>query len=132
MNMLFINHGAKGIAMWDYPTEPDIANITGALSKVLTSSDVSSFLLGSFVQPLEVQGMSRVDAAAWPLGNKMLVSVINKNYIDSPAANVSISLPGMATEAGSVMWGEGWTVAGNMLSKTGLSSLEVDIFMVDM
>lgn len=24
MNMLFVNHGAKGIAMWAYPTEPGL------------------------------------------------------------------------------------------------------------
>ena len=132
MNMLFINHGAKGIAMWDYPTEPGLANITSALSKVLTSSTVSDFLLGSFFQALEVQGVSRVDVAGWAQGNKMLISVVNKNYVNSAGANVSIALPGMAKGAGTVMWGQGWTVGGSGLSKVGLRALEVDIFVVNM
>lgn len=129
MNMLFVNHGAKGIAMWDYPTEPGIANITGELSKVLTSSAISSFLLGSFEQALDVKGLQRVDAAAWVVGSSTLVSVVNKNYVDT-AANVSISLPGTVSGVSHVVWGSGWTVSGSTLTKVGVSALEVDIFIV--
>jgi ABC-type uncharacterized transport system permease subunit len=129
MNMLFVNHGAKGIAMWDYPTEPDLANITSALSKTLTSANVSSFLLGSFVSALDVEGISRVDAASWMVGNQMMVSVVNKNYVGSPLANVSIALPGAAS-IGKVAWGIGWSVSGEKLVKTGMQALEVDLFVV--
>jgi hypothetical protein len=130
MNMLFLNHGAKGIAMWDYPTEPGLANLTGALSKVLTSSTISSFLLGSFVEAADVTGLTRVDAAYWTLNNKTLVSVVNKNYVDSLNVTVSIELPSTVTSVSSVSWGSGWSVSGGKLVKTGLSALEVDIFIV--
>ncbi|CZR55943.1 uncharacterized protein PAC_05831 [Phialocephala subalpina] len=129
MNMLFVNHGAKGIAMWDYPTEPGIANITGELSKVLTSTLISSFLLGSFEEALEIKGLQRVDAAAWTMGSSMLVSVVNKNYVDT-AANVSISLPGAANAVSQVVWGSGWTINGSTLIKAGIKALEVDIFII--
>lgn len=131
MNMLFVNHGAKGIAMWDYPTEPDLANITSLLSQTLTSANISSFLLGSFVSALSVDGMTRVDAAGWTVGNQMLVSVVNKNYVDSPLANLSIAFPG-ATSVGQVAWGTGWTVSGEKLVKTGLDALEVDLFIIQL
>jgi len=131
MNMLFINHGAKGIATWDYPTEPGIANITSALSKVLTSSTITSFLVGSFTTALEATGLGRVDVASWTVGKSMLVSVVNKNYIESPEANITIALPGSAAGIGQVVWGKGWTVSGNTLVKTGLDALEVDIFTVN-
>jgi hypothetical protein len=129
MNMLFVNHGAKGIAMWDYPTEPGIANITGILSKALTSTMVSSFLLGSFEQAVSVEGLQRVDAASWTVGNKKLVSVVNKSYVDS-GANVSIALGGTVSAVEQVVWGSGWTVSGGALYKVGLEALEVDIFVV--
>ncbi len=129
MNMLFVNHGAKGIAMWDYPTEPGIANITGMLSKVLTSSQISSFLLGSFEQALDVTGLGRVDAAGWTVGTSTLISVVNKNYVDS-GSNVSISLPAKASSASQVVWGSEWTVSRNTLTKLGMDALEVDIFIV--
>jgi hypothetical protein len=132
MNMLFINHGAKGIAMWNYPTEPGIANITSALSKVLTSSTITSFLVGSFTTALEVTGLGRVDVASWTVGKSMLVSVVNKNYIESPEANVTLALPGSVAGIGQVVWGEGWTVSGNTLVKTGLDALQVDIFTVEL
>lgn len=129
MNMMFVNHGAKGIAMWDYPTEPGIANITGQLSKALTSTAISSFLLGSFETALEVKGLQRVDAAAWTVGGSTLISVVSKNYVDS-AANMTISLPATASAVSSVVWGSGWTVSGSTLVKTGISALEVDIFVI--
>lgn len=132
MNMLFVNNGAKGIAMWDYPTEPDVANITSALSKTLTSANVSSFLLGSFVSALDVDGMTRVDAAGWTMGNQMLISVVNKNYVDSPMVNISIALPAAAISVGQAAWGTTWTISGDKLVKTGMQALEVDLFAVQM
>lgn len=132
MNMLFINHGAKGIAMWDYPTEPDLANITSTLSKTLTSANISSFLLGSFLSALDVEGLTSVDAASWIIGDQMLISVVNKNYVDFPMANISIALPAPATSVGQVAWGTAWTVNGNSLIKTGIEALEVDLFVVRM
>ena len=132
MNMLFVNHGAKGIAMWDYPTEPDLANVTSVLSKALTSANVSSFLLGSFVSALGVEGMTRVDAAGWTVGNQMLISVVNKNYVDLPLANVSISLPTTAASVGQAAWGAPWSLEGNKLVKTGLGALEVNLFVIQL
>jgi hypothetical protein len=130
MNMLFINHGAKGIAMWDYPTEPGLANITGLLSKVLTSSTISNFLLGSFVEAADVTGLSRVDVAFWPLGNNTLISVVNKNYVDNVGATITIELPGKVSSVSQVAWGSAWDISDGKLTKTGLSALEVDIFIV--
>ncbi|KAH9219123.1 hypothetical protein DL95DRAFT_457591 [Leptodontidium sp. 2 PMI_412] len=129
MNMLFVNHGAKGIAMWAYPTEPGLINVTSALSKTLTSSTVTPYLLGTFPVALDVKGVSRVDATAWSLENSTLVSVVNMNYVPTPMVNVSISLEGVGT-LGQVVWGSGWSVGGGVLSKVGLDALEVDVFIV--
>jgi hypothetical protein len=132
MNMLFVNHGAKGIAMWDYPTEPDLANVTSALSKVLTSNTVSSFLLGSFRAQLSVDGLPRVDAASWIVGSQILISVVNKNYVESPMANVSITLPGIASKVEEAFWGGDWELNGTHLTKFGLEALEFNLFLLEM
>ncbi|CAG8976492.1 hypothetical protein HYALB_00005989 [Hymenoscyphus albidus] len=132
MNMLFVNHGAKGIAMWSYPTEPGIANATSALSKVLTSTGVTSFLLGSDVSMLEVNGIERVDAASWIVGKRMMISVVNKNYLDSSTGNITIPLPANGTGVGSVLWGTSWNLVENSLVKAGMTALEVDIFTVNL
>lgn len=116
--------------MWDYPTDPDLANVTSALSKVLSSTNTSSFLLGSFVSTLTMDGMMRVDASSWTVGNEILVSVVNKNYVNSSMVNISIALPS-ATSVGQVAWGAGWAVNGRLV-KSGMQGLEVDLFVVKM
>lgn len=119
-------------AMWDYPTEPGIANITGSLSKTLTSSPITSFLLGSFVEALDVTGLDRVDVASWTIGKQMLVSIVNKEYVDKPTANVSITFPGTASAVGQTLWGSSWSISGGQLFKVGLDALEVDMLVVEM
>lgn len=129
MNMLFINHGAKGIAMWSYPTEPGLINVTSALSKALTTRTVTDFLLGTNPVKVDVKGVDRVDAAAWTVGNSTLVSVVNMNYVPSPMANASLAIEGLGS-VGEVVWGSGWGIGGAGLWKSGLDALEVDIFIV--
>ncbi len=82
------------------------------------------------MQAAEVNGLTRVDAAYWPLGNSTLVSVINKNYVDSPAANLSITLPSAATGVSQVAWGTGWSISSGFLTKVGIEALEVDLFII--
>jgi hypothetical protein len=133
MATLSVNHAAKGIVHWDYPTEPGIANITGELAKVLTSSKISSFLLGSApTMDLPVAGQSRIDVSSWTVGTQMLVSIVSLGYLDT-AANVSISLPAEMSSLSEAAWGTGnWTVAGDMLYKIGMQSLEVDLLVFDL
>ena len=130
MTLLSINHNAKGIVMWDYPTTSDLENVTSSLSKMLTAPQVASFVLGAKTTALSVTGESRVDAAGWIVGDQMLVSVAYLEYDDSSAA-VDIALPASATSVGSVLWGNGgWSASGNTLTKAGLSALEVDLFIM--
>ena len=132
MNVLSVNHGAKGIVMWDYPSEPGIYEVTSALSKVLGSEVVGSFLLNSFVErTLPVVGSKRVDVSAWVVGSQMLVSVVNLKY-ENTAGLVTVQVPAVAQSVSSVLWGAGnWTVDGGAISKTGLTGLEVDLLILD-
>ncbi|KAJ5945797.1 hypothetical protein N7454_002636 [Penicillium verhagenii] len=43
MTMLSLNHNAKGIVMWDWPTTVELANVTSALSRVLVGDEVTGF-----------------------------------------------------------------------------------------
>lgn len=116
--------------MWDYPTEPGIDNITSTMAKVLTSSAITNYLLSSFVAAADVTGLQRVDVAYWAVDNSTLVSVVNKNYIDSPDTTLTIDLPGNVSSVGQVLWGSGWSVSGGQLTKTGMKALGVDIFVL--
>lgn len=53
-------------------------------------------------------------------------------YVDSSAA-VTITLLASASLVDEVLYEKsGWTVAGNILSKTGLAGLEVDILVLNL
>lgn len=92
MTMLSVNHGAKGVVMWIYPSVPPLNNVTSQLAGVLTQADIARYVLGSNPIPLQVQGESKVDAAGWTSNGKMLMSVCHLDYEDS-AAPVTIELP---------------------------------------
>jgi len=133
MNMLSINHGAKGIVMWDYPSEPTLQNVTSSLSKILTAAPISNFFTSATpIMTLPVTGQPRVDVTAWVLDSKMLLSIVNLGYIDS-SSNVSITLPKDVSGMDKAFWGASdWTVAGDMIWKLGISGLEVDLVTFDL
>lgn len=136
MNMLSINHNAKGIVMWDYPTEADIRDVTSKLSQILTKSSITKFLLGAPTHNLAVTSASdyRLDAAAWVVGSQALVSVVGMEYVSS-TSNYSIALPAgvKATGVSETLWGSAWNVGSDgALWKNGLDALEFDFLVVDL
>lgn len=135
MNMLSVNHGAKGLVMWDFPTEPGINNITSSLAKVVSGKQAAAFLTGSFPQMLlPVTGLGRVDVTTWIVGKQMLVSIVSLGYLKS-AALVTISLPVSLAGSGVVLWGSDWTISSSnstFLQKSGMEPLEVDLIVFDL
>jgi hypothetical protein len=133
MNMLSVNHAAKGIVMWDFPTKSDILDVTNRLAGVLTKDPVASFLVGArLVQMLKITGAGNVDAAAWVKDDEILVSVVNLDYSNTKS-NVTVSLPEgvKATEISTSLWGAGcWSVHGNKLSINSLMGLEVSLLLL--
>ncbi|KAK3064838.1 hypothetical protein LTS18_003458 [Coniosporium uncinatum] len=134
MDMLFIHHGVKGSVRWIFPTTAALQNGTSAMAKVLTNPDVMELLLGAHPQLLTVAGRSRVDAAAWVIGSKILVSVVSMDYSAFDGAiTVAIPQPLPGPSATSTMlWGPGgWGANAQGLVKTGMQGLEVSILMLD-
>jgi hypothetical protein len=139
MTLLGINHGAKGIVMWDFPTTSEILNVTNSLALVLTSETVGDFLLEApLTQTLSVQGADRIDAAAWVSKetNQALLSVVNLNYADI-GQNIGVTAPdGIAfASVSQTLWGDvSWNVEGGQMLSTsnGLLGLQVSILIVDL
>lgn len=134
MNMLSINHGAKGIVMWDFPTTPEILNVTNKLAVVLTAEKVSSFLVSQpLTQRLAVQGGSRIDASVWVSYTEVLLSIVNLNY-DDVSGTISVQLP-EDVEVGSPpkgLWGQAnWTGNGRVVSTDGLLGLEASLLIFE-
>ncbi|ETS75450.1 hypothetical protein PFICI_12394 [Pestalotiopsis fici W106-1] len=138
MTVLAINHGAKGIVMWDYPTTAELLNVTNHLASVFTTETIADFLLGTpRVQTLPVAGADRVDAAAWinDSTGQALLSIVNLNYGDI-GQTVEIAAPN-GTNFGSVvdiLWGDvAWEVEDGqtLSSSSGMLGLQVSVLLVD-
>jgi hypothetical protein len=133
MNLLSVNHKAKGIVMWDFPTTADILNFTNRLAAVLTKEPVAGFLVGArLVQRLGVVGAGNVDAATWVKDDEVLVSIVNLDYGDT-MSNVTVSLPEdiRVTEVSRSLWGDAcWSVHGNRISVDSLMGLEVSLLLL--
>ena len=138
MTMLSINHGAKGIIMWAFPTSSEVTVVTSKLSKVLTGTCAKYLLGAELLGRLRVSGADMVDASAWRVGNSLLVSIVNSAYRDM-TGSVSLDLPAgfIATSITSVLWGDGaWRLthvdSTTRLQRSGLQSLSADILLVNL
>ncbi|KAJ5408879.1 hypothetical protein N7509_002762 [Penicillium cosmopolitanum] len=74
MMMLSLNHNAKGIVMWIWPTTAQISNVTRQLGTILVNNSVTAFLLGARNVKLTAVGQTEMDVAGWRLGRQMLLA----------------------------------------------------------
>lgn len=135
MNMLSINHAAKGVNMWDFPTSADVLAVTNRLATVLTTNTVANFLLGTpLYQKLGITGATRVDVAAWVGPSSMLLSVVNLNY-GNLEGKITVNLPKGAkvTSVTSNIWGDvQWMINEGKVEANGLLGLEVSLVILEL
>ncbi|KAK0381323.1 hypothetical protein CLIM01_01292 [Colletotrichum limetticola] len=135
MTVLSVNHGAKGIVMWNYPATPELEGLTSKLAGVFTNEAAVEFLLGTErTQDLAVEGAKRVDAAVWvdEAKKQVLVSVVNLSY-DEISGEIRVVLPD-GVEVGEVvevLWGDvAWEmVDGSLVATEGLLGLQTSVFI---
>jgi hypothetical protein len=138
MTLLAVNHGAKGIVMWDYPTSADVLNVTNHLASILTNQTVADFLLSTpLTQTLAVSGASRVDAAIWinEISGQALLSIVNLNYGDIQDS-LQISAPNGTsfTSVTEILWGDlSWDIEDDqtVASSSGMLGLQVSVLLLD-
>jgi hypothetical protein len=133
MMMLAVNHNAKGISYWIYPSTDENNVASGQLGKVFQSQPGIEFLFGAnAIKALPTAGEALVDASAWIVGKQMMVGVASGEYVDSSAV-ITITLPANASSIDHVLYGDsGWTVNGYTLSKMGLKGLEVGVVVLNL
>ena len=137
LDMLFVNHGAKGLVAWTFPTTMELQEITSQLAKVLTMDQVTSYLLGANAVQLDVSGgnATGLDVAGWNVGGKVLVSVVYMSY-DDYDGRVEVRLSGTPRSV-EILWptvtnGASWQADGNGIVKRSLVGLEVSLLLVEM
>ncbi|KAK1574442.1 uncharacterized protein LY79DRAFT_366486 [Colletotrichum navitas] len=138
MTLLAVNHGAKGIVMWNYPATDELESVTSSLAGLFTDETAVGFLLGTKrTQDLVVEGANRVDAAVWVDSKKgqALISVVNLGY-DGIQGEIRVVLP-ESVEVGNVvkvLWGNvAWKLGDDGLVATeGLLGLQTSVMVVDL
>ena len=139
MTMLSINHGAKGIIMWTFPTTPALVNVTSALAELLNDKCADLLLGADLSSNLAVDGAPAADVSFWENGNEMLLSIVSPSYEDVEGL-VELQLPITVTaQSFTSLWGDGqWKAvddsAGRIrsLQKTGLPGLSVDVLLLSL
>ncbi|PCG92799.1 Hypothetical protein PENO1_086810 [Penicillium occitanis (nom. inval.)] len=132
MNQLALNHGAKSIMLWTFPTLGDLAAANSQQSKVLTKSPVLEFITGGQPTPISIAGFELLDISYWIVGQQAMVSVVNLDYVDTSSA-VEIALPFTASSIVSSPWGNtSWELSGNALNAQSLNALVTSLVVLDL
>ncbi|KZL82223.1 glycoside hydrolase subgroup catalytic core [Colletotrichum incanum] len=138
MTLLSVNHGAKGIVMWNYPATDEVESLTSRLAGLFTDETAVGFLLGTErTQNLVVEEANRVDAAVWVDEKKeqALISVVNLRY-EEIRGEIRVILP-EGVKAGKIveiLWGDvAWELGDSGLVATeGLFGLQASVIVVDL
>lgn len=136
MAMLFVNHGAKGIVAWNFPTTAELAQVTASLAKTLSATDVTGLLLGAKPVSLVVEGLvgGDLDVTSWKVGGKILVSIVYVGlgeYVGSASIKIPAKVKSGIRQIWPVEGPTGWLVQDMMLVKSGLSAMEVSVLVLD-
>lgn len=131
MDLLALNHGAKGRLAWIYPVSEALDEAMSKLARVVTTSPVMNFLTGSNSVLLQDGKQGPLDVAYWRYGGQILVSVVAPN---NSVAYVEISLPAgdQVSRIVSTPWGEtNWTLDGTTLrAEGGVASLTTSLVIL--
>ncbi|KAH8799477.1 hypothetical protein F5884DRAFT_812326 [Xylogone sp. PMI_703] len=132
MLILSINHNAKGLSSWWYPSSEPIQQIMGTIGKLMQTETILNFVFGTNpVTKLPVKNGPLLDVSAWTIGSQMMVGIVNGEYVAS-TKKVTITLPTAVKSIEQVAYGSSdWTVVDGTLQKKGLSGLEADILIVN-
>ncbi len=138
MTMLSINHGAKGIIMWTFPTTPDLTTVTSRLAKVLTGRYAGYLLGAELIGGLRINGAEMIDASVWKSSDSILVSIVNFAYEDA-AGSVTLDLPAGTTAIGvrDVLWGDGeWRLStldsAAQIQRSSMRGMSTDILVLSL
>ncbi|OKL57925.1 hypothetical protein UA08_06437 [Talaromyces atroroseus] len=131
MNQLAVNHGAKSIMLWTYPTTDVLAAANSQQSKVLANSPALDFVTGAKPKAIPIKGNDLLDVSYWTVGKQIMVSVVNLDYASTSSA-VTIPLPFWASSIASSPWGSiEWDLSGNTLTVQGLDALATSLVILN-
>jgi len=102
--MLSINHDAKGLTYWLYPSTDDINVQSGKFGNIFQTFPGRDYIFGTnAIKRLVVEGPD-LDVSAWILDGKMMVG-ISSSY-DEHNTTINITLPVTVDSVDQVLYGD--------------------------
>ena len=131
MNSLSVNHGAKGIMLWTFPTEDELAEANAQQAAVLSKEPVLGFVTGGQPTGVVVGGYPLLDVAYWVVGGQAMVGVANLDYADG-TGTVMVDLPFSVMGIASQPWGSlDWSAMNTTLAVEDLPALATSLLIVN-
>lgn len=132
MNGIALNHGAKSLYMWTYPTDQSLITAHAEYSNVITANPVLSFLVGAQPTRVPVSAYPMLDIAYWTVGTQTLVSFVN-GYNYTLNGLITVNVPFAAKSLKSQPFGSmNWDVSENSIKVQGATALEHSMVVVGM
>ncbi|WPG99999.1 Hypothetical protein R9X50_00282300 [Acrodontium crateriforme] len=132
MMVISLNHGAKGIMSWLFPSTETLNIAHAEMALVATSSEITAFLLGAEPRQIQIPHYQSIDVAYWIKGKQALIGFAN---LDSEASTttVSVCLPVKIGALASQPWGSvEWVVRDGELFVESPKGLATSFIIVDL
>jgi len=102
--MLSVNHNAKGLTYWIYPSTEEVNFESGKFGNVFQTLPGRDYVFGTnAIKNLVFEG-PELDASAWILNGKMMVGVAGSSY-DDYDVTINITLPLAVNSVDKVLYG---------------------------
>ncbi|KAL8772271.1 MAG: hypothetical protein Q9209_002483 [Squamulea sp. 1 TL-2023] len=136
MILLSLNHGAKGIVMWVFPTADEIIEAASRFSKAVLSpyGILDTSVTSTEAVRVSVTGARYVDAAMWRAGSYMTVNAVNagEERIEGEV-RLEFGEDVKIKSLRSIRWGSpGWRVEGQrVVVRNGMDGLATWVTVID-
>lgn len=134
MSALALNHGAKAIASWVWPTSPALAQVHGRFARAVANEPVRSMVTERRANRVRVEGAESVDVAYWTVedGQQVLVTVVNGGPEPvNGLVTVPLPAPVVPWTKDSVIWGNGtWTLGDDKVQLAGVAAMSTNMVLL--
>ena len=120
MDIMGLNHGAKGRLAWIYPATDVLDAAAEKLSRVVTVPPISNFLSQAQPTLLEDGIHGAIDAAYWTVQGRTLIGIANPNNSTNFSARLELPADIRGSDVEIVVWGNtAWEKHGSVLMSKG-------------
>lgn len=134
MNALALNHAAKSILSWVWPTSDALGAIHGMFSSVVAVAPVRDFIVLGRPEMIKMKCNEVLDAAYWKMGDKVLLNVVNGGY-EAVNKTIKVPLPKeiQPQSVKDVVWGNGtWSIKDGEVRLVSVEAMSTNMVILQL